>query len=120
MRPSYVRICELATEAYNHDQRAQRERRSGGGVFMVPKYFQRVSESPTNPQAKPPAKAFDVADLYRGPAAVADEGAAGTGQPLDEKLRQTYFWVVNHAVISPFYDVEYNEGANQSFTFGDT
>lgn len=39
---------------------------------------------------------------------------------MDEKLRQAYFWIVNHAIISPFYDIEYNEGPNQSFVFGDS
>jgi hypothetical protein len=83
------------------------------------KFFQRVSEAPTNPQAKPVIKRFDVADLYRGPVAVEDDRAA-RDVPLDEKLRQAYFWIVNHAIISPFYDIEYNDGPIQSFKFGDT
>lgn len=86
---------------------------------MFPKVFQRVSASPTNPTAEPPAREFDVADLYRGPAAAGSGAAAPL--PLDEKLRQAYFWVVNHAIISPFYDVEYNEPSQppRSFPFGD-
>src|SRR3982751_2101016 len=87
---------------------------------MLSKFFQRVSQSPTNPQARPPVKTFDVADLYQGPASVAaDDGEAAAAQPLDEKLRQAYFWIVNHAIISPYYDIEYNEGPPQSFSFGD-
>jgi MoxR-like ATPase len=39
---------------------------------------------------------------------------------LDEKLRQAYFWIVNNAVISPHYDLEYNDGPHQSYTFGDS
>jgi MoxR-like ATPase len=39
--------------------------------------------------------------------------------PLDEKLRQAYFWIVNHAIISPFYDIEYNDGPPQSYPIGD-
>lgn len=31
--------------------------------------FQHVSAAPTNPRAKPQAKTFDVADLYKGPVA---------------------------------------------------
>jgi MoxR-like ATPase len=62
--------------------------------------------------------AFDVADLYRGPI------TTGIEQPddvaLDEKLRQAYFWIVNQAVISPHYDVEYFDGPHQSFRFGDS
>ena len=84
---------------------------------MLGKLFQRVSEAPTNPYAQPEARAFDVADLYRGPVAVGD-GQTQT-LPLDEKLRQAYFWIVNHAVISPFYDIEYHDGPVQSFVFGD-
>ena len=33
--------------------------------------------------------------------------AAAGPAPLDEKLRQAYFWMVNHAIISPHYDVEF-------------
>jgi MoxR-like ATPase len=85
---------------------------------MIGKLFQRVSQAPTNPHDKAETKEFDVADLYRGPASVPDEEAAAL--PLDEKLRQAYFWIVNSAVISPFYDIEYNEGPPQSFVLGDT
>lgn len=85
---------------------------------MFSKIFQRVSEAPTNPQEVVATKQFDVADLYRGP--VASEAGEGAAFPLDEKLRQAYFWIVNHAVISPFYDIEYNDGPPQSFTLGDS
>jgi MoxR-like ATPase len=85
---------------------------------MLGKLFQQVSQVPTNPQAQPAAAQFDVADLYRGPVTLADGQAAAT-LPLDEKLRQAYFWIVNHAIISPFYDIEYNDGPPQSFVFGD-
>jgi MoxR-like ATPase len=58
-----------------------------------------------------------VADLYRGPIATGTETAGAA--PLDEKLRQAYFWIVNHAVISPHYDIEYFDGPYQSYRFGD-
>ena len=62
---------------------------------------------------------FDVADLYRGP--VPEEGATDVaGVPLDEKLRQAYFWIVNTAIISPHYDIEYNDGPSVSIVFGDS
>lgn len=83
-----------------------------------PSPLQRVSAAPTNPHTKPQPKQFDIADLYRGPVAEPVESAEG-GLPLDEKLRQAYFWIVNHAVISPHYDIEYNDGAYQSYSFGD-
>ncbi len=85
---------------------------------MLGKLFQRVSEAPTNPHAPLAARAFDVADLYQGPVHL-DDGQAAAALPLDEKLRQAYFWIVNHAVISPFYDVEYHEGPSQTYVFGD-
>ncbi|MGB8644417.1 MAG: AAA family ATPase [Anaerolineae bacterium] len=82
--------------------------------------FQRVSQSPTNPKpTAAPARTFDVADLYRGPVAGLEAKPAGA-VPLDEKLRQAYFWIVNHAIISPHYDIEYNDGPAAAFTFGDT
>jgi MoxR-like ATPase len=81
--------------------------------------FHHVSASPTNPQPPAGPKQFDVADLYLGP--VADVApAAGGRAPLDEKLRQAYFWIVNHAIISPHYDLEYHDGPHQSYTFGDS
>ncbi len=80
--------------------------------------FRKVPEAPTNPHTVGRPKSFDVADLYDGPLAKADPSAAGS-LPLDEKLRQAYFWIVNNAIISPYYDIEYNAGAVQSFTFGD-
>jgi hypothetical protein len=87
---------------------------------MFQKLFQRVSESPTNPHEPTVVKEFDVAELYQGPAST--DGELAKPQPLDEKLRQAYFWVVNHAVISPFYDIEYNDPGQtpQTFVFGDS
>ena len=86
--------------------------------------FQRVSQVPTNPQPADGGKRFDVADLYRGPvtadADTAAEGKGAGGLPLDEKLRQAYFWIVNTAIISPHYDVEYNDAPPATFVLGDT
>src|SRR5262245_32571290 len=76
-----------------------------------------VSEAPTITGAAPAGKTFDVADLYRGPVDTGErDGAAGI--PLYEKLRQAYYWIVNNAIISPHYDIEYNDGPNQSYQFG--
>ncbi|WP_414660504.1 AAA family ATPase [Horticoccus sp. 23ND18S-11] len=83
--------------------------------------FQRLSQAPTNPHAAAPARTFDIADLYRGPvAAGADAAAPASAAPLDEKLRQAYFWIVNSAIISPHYDIEYNDVPPQLFTLGDS
>jgi MoxR-like ATPase len=80
--------------------------------------FKRVSQAPTNPKPASKVEEFDIAELYRGPV---DVGSGATHDPisLDEKLRQAYFWIVNNAVISPFYDIEYQDGPSQSFEFGD-
>eukprot|EP01034_Spumella_vulgaris_P037148 gene37148-45828_t len=81
--------------------------------------FQRVSKAPTNPKAAPKPRQFDVADLYEGPVKLGTEQGAAA-QPLDEKLRQAYFWIVNNAIISPHYDIEYNSGPAQSYSVGDS
>lgn len=82
-------------------------------------FFQKVSQAPTNPQPAPAARTFDVADLYRGPLTAPAAAVAPSELPLDEKLRQAYFWIVNSAIISPHYDVEYNDGPASEFTLGD-
>lgn len=82
--------------------------------------FQRVSQAPTNPHTPPTQRKFDVAELYQGPVTVGGDTATAGEIPLHEKLRQAYFWIVNTAIISPHYDVEYNDGPPQSFVLGDT
>ena len=82
--------------------------------------FQRVSQAPTNPHAAPVQRKFDVAELYQGPITSGAAQDSANAIPLDEKLRQAYFWIVNTAIISPHYDIEYNEGPPQSFILGDT
>lgn len=84
----------------------------------ISKNMQKLSESPTNPKTIRGPKKFDVADLYKGP--VTDNIAAEKGVALDEKLRQAYFWITNHAIINPFYDVEYDDTPCQTYTFGDS
>src|ERR1051326_8623360 len=87
---------------------------------MAPPFdlFKKVSQAPTNPQPAATRKPFDVAELYSGPAASAQADTAATVAP-DEKLRQADFWVIKAAIISPYYDIEYNDGPPQTFTFGD-
>jgi hypothetical protein len=92
--------------------------------------FVKVSQSPTKPPSAPadggapdaPAEGrpFDVADLYGGPVASGEAApAASAGASLDEKLRQAYFWITNHGIISPFYDIEYAGPSSRTFRFGD-
>lgn len=79
----------------------------------------RVSDSPTLPGAAGAAgtgAAFDVADLYGTTAAAP---AAAAGPDLAEKLRKAYFWVTNHAIISPHYDLEFEAGPSKTVLLGD-
>ena len=84
-------------------------------MFFKPK-LTKVSQAPTNPHTEGESARFDVADLYRGPIST-EEGRSGNA-PLDERLRQAYFWIVNNAIISPHYDIEYQEGPSTSYQFG--
>ena len=86
---------------------------------MFTNFFGKVSESPTRPGAHAQKARFDVADLLEGPVATGAGKTAAGGPPLDEKLRQAYFWITNHAIISPFYDIEYNSTPPQVYQFGD-
>jgi MoxR-like ATPase len=83
------------------------------------KSYEKISEAPTRPRSGKGGGAFDVADLYKGAAQDGTPPPEGS-LPLDEKLRQAYFWITNHAIISPFYDLEYSEDPPQEFTFGDS
>ena len=81
--------------------------------------FNRISQAPTNPRPVVKPRQFDVAALYQGPVQSGAAAVAGE-QALDEKLRQAYFWIVNNAIISPHYDIEYNEGPSQTYAVGDS
>jgi MoxR-like ATPase len=86
-------------------------------AVLPPKDPRQVSASPTQPPKGTAAtRPFDVAELYQGPASKAEASAAPSG--LDDKLRQAYYWIVNHAIITPYYDIELNDRAPPSFTFG--
>lgn len=63
---------------------------------------QQVSQAPTRPTQAAAPQPFDVAELYRGPLAERAPAEA-TGLPLDEKLRQAYFWITNHGKRRSFY-----------------
>jgi MoxR-like ATPase len=73
-----------------------------------------LSVSPVNPVPKAIVfPKFDVNQLFEGSAtAVLEEPGEVPEKPIsitpDEKIRQSYFWIVNNAVISPFYDIEFN------------
>ena len=80
-----------------------------------------VSAAPTLPGAgaHSDGMALSVAELYGEAAPTASPAAPA----LDEKLRQAYFWVANHAIISPHYDIEFddpNAGASATYRLGDS
>jgi hypothetical protein len=80
-------------------------------------FFQKVPSAPTNPQDIGESIKFDIKDLYSSE----EKSEAGQAQAgLDEKLRQAYFWITNTAIISPFYDIEYDDGDSKRFMFGDS
>ncbi|HET9933821.1 MAG TPA: hypothetical protein VFQ35_24120 [Polyangiaceae bacterium] len=85
-----------------------------------PRDPQQVSASPTLPaSATERGRKFDVKSLFAGPAATGDaEGASLGARALDDKMRQAYYWIVNHAIITPYYDIEFHETAPSSFRFG--
>lgn len=75
-----------------------------------------VPSSPTDPRASgleparpvgPAPGSLDVADVFPSAAPL---GTAGTSTALDEKLRRAYYWMVNEAIISPHYDIEFEMG----------
>jgi len=80
-------------------------------------FFKKISQAPTNPKPQVSDHRFDITELYEGPAGQSAQKEAS--QTLDEKLRQAYFWIVNNAIISPYYDIEYNEKAPRTFSLGD-
>ena len=87
--------------------------------MAIRNFFKRVSQAPPNPEPTPtPSRSFDVADLVNGPL-VSTTTEQPNDAPLDEKLRQAYFWIVNSAILSPHYDIEYNDTAPAQFTVGD-
>nr|MDO8111616.1 MoxR family ATPase [Candidatus Sigynarchaeota archaeon] len=72
-----------------------------------------VSMSPVNPSSKRiETPKYDVGQIFEGSATAVVSGEKKTGEPgaitPDEKIRKAYFWIVNNAIISPFYDIEFN------------
>lgn len=82
--------------------------------------FKRLSQAPTNPHPAATLPTFDVQDLYRGPVTARADAAGAQGLPLDERLRQAYFWIVNTAILSPHYDIEFHDGPPTTVVVGDT
>jgi MoxR-like ATPase len=82
--------------------------------------FGRTSTSPTIPKSGAKSRSYDVAELYKGSFGSTNVNQAAEQPELDEKLRQAYFWIVNNAIISPHYDIEYNDTPPQQFRAGDS
>ncbi|WP_245643636.1 MoxR family ATPase [Sanguibacter suarezii] len=93
-------------------EHGQQDYARSGPPSPAPSPLGHVSSAPTRPRTADDgalgAFDLDVADLF---GAAPTPAADGVGQvDLAEKLRQGYFWVVNHAIISPHYDVEFSAG----------
>ena len=80
-------------------------------AWLVADRWGKVSQSPVAPHAGANGGQATADDLFAEPEAHAADPA--------ETLRQAYFWLVNHAVISPYYDVEFPGPAPLSFPVGD-
>ncbi len=69
-----------------------------------------LSASPTSPRATAPQQ-MTAEDLV--------SGGPRHDVGLDERLRQAYYWIVNTAVISPYYDIEFSVTPPLTFSLGD-
>ncbi|SMQ60972.1 MoxR family ATPase [Agreia sp. VKM Ac-1783] len=78
----------------------------------MPNRWNKISASPTRTGAGVSLPGLTAEDLFR-------QQAPQSSVALDEKLRQVYYWLVNTAVISPFYDIEFSFDAPLSFPLGD-
>ena len=78
----------------------------------MPNRWNKISASPTRTGVGASHPGLTAEDLFR-------EQAPQSTAALDEKLRQVYYWLVNRAVISPFYDIEFSFDAPLSFPLGD-
>lgn len=73
--------------------------------------WNKLSASPTTHDGATAVERLTTADLFTPPAPAPVD--------LDEKLRRAYYWLVNRAIISPYYDIEFSHGKPLSFTLGD-
>lgn len=79
-------------------------------IRFILKKFGCSNES--HPVSRP--RESDGDDFYRGPVPDGSAPVQAEGAP-DEKQRQAYFWIVNKAIVSPHYDIEYNDGAPRTY-----
>ncbi len=87
-------------------------------------YYGHISQSPISPRRKKKKLGipkFDVADLYSGSAPVIMEEESETKTITevspDEKARKAYYWIVNNALISPYYDIEFSQAQPEIIKF---
>lgn len=69
-------------------------------------FFQPVSAAPIDPHVPALARVSDAANLYRGSVKNKASDVGSGPQPLDERLRQACFWIVNTVIISPHFGIE--------------
>ena len=61
---------------------------------------------PTHPAKKTVKKSLTLPTLYPF-TWIKNRKPEFEAQDLDEKLHKAYFWITNFAIITPFYDIEY-------------
>jgi len=86
--------------------------------------YKHVSQSPIVPRKRKKrlkVPKFDVADLYEGNIPVSEKEdqveIIGPKWAPDEKARRAYYWIVNNALISPYYDIEFNKKRPEKVKF---
>jgi hypothetical protein len=94
------------------------QRLAGGDPRMAVNLFQRVSQSPHAPARRRGARTVRCGGPKSRSCRHESGAEAAAFLPLDEKLQQAYFWIVNNAIMSPFYDIEYHEGSPASLPLG--
>ena len=66
---------------------------------------------------------FGVSDFLKGRARAGKDLrvhlSQRDGADLHDKMRQAYFWIINNAVICPYYDIEYGERSKHRNALGD-
>ena len=75
------------------------------------------------PQGNPSPSALDTLLKGRAHASATDlkiHLSKRDGQSLPDKMRQAYFWIINNAVICPYYDLQYGTPVILKSKAGDT
>lgn len=94
---------------------------------IIPPNFTHVSQSPIVPNKKKKilkTQKFDIAELYKGSIPITEEEQYEVSvlkeESPAEKARKAYYWIINTAIMSPYYDIEFNKNPPQIYKFTGT